>query len=183
MEGKFLLIRDDCDGDGVSSVCYEEIGTKEGLRKVMREEFASEIGEPAIEYADATVHWDEASLEDDRACMWVQGNDLSSRHISWWMVPVTGRYALVMLDVKDGGGIEVKQLGAFDSELDAIMALGREYRKELEHPTFYAGWDPEYCGHDETSAELTVETMDAAVYLNVIDTSKTELYFGFEYLG
>lgn len=182
MTNKFLLVCDDCGVDR-STVTYEMLRTKEDLKHEMLMEFSAAINEYAAVFADDIIDWDEASLEDDRAGMWVDGNSLFNRHVNWWMVTVEGRYPLVRCDVLDGGGIEVKVLGNYDTLGQARAALDNEYEREVEHPTFYAGWDNEHCSNNGLNAELTVETMDAQVNLHILDTSYAEPRESFEYLG
>lgn len=180
---KHLLICDNCGEDGHDWISIVGIGEPDELKDEIRTQFVDHINEYAIVYADAIVDWDEASLEPDRAGMWVN-DDQTNRHINWWTVPLDEhRHAIVRIHVLDGGGIEVTQVGGCDGLLDAVHALKREYEREREHPSFYAGWDDEYCWIRDGRAELTVETMDSQVNLVLIDTDERDININFEYLG
>ena len=180
-----LLICNDCNGDGVSAVTLEQFGTKYELSDRMYREFANEVGKDPYEFSDARFRWDGAVFEDDGASVWMNDASLGDRHVSWWQLGLDGtrRYVLIRIHVEDGGGLTVKCLGSYDERKAACVELRHRYELEVEHPSFYAGWDPEYCECDDGYAELTVETMDAQVSLVVLDKEYEEPMEEIEYIG
>ena len=67
---------------------------------------------------------------------------------------------------------------------EASCKIEELYNDELANPSFYAGWDPEYCVLDENHAELTVETMDSVVNIVIADTiHKAVSWVYFEHLS
>lgn len=192
----YLLVCDDCNGDGNSNVEYVMCGTIDEVRDEMRHQYEDCLKYPAECFVDGDVEWDDSEIGEDHAWMGVDTDKLGyDRHISWWLVKVGPKpdrgpmYALVKGINNDGGGITTDIRGAWSNLHDAQQVMLMEYGRELTNPSFYAGWDPEYCECGAMHALCEVETMDMTVSLDLLEVVNAcnrvvgELGTQFEYLG
>ena len=192
----YLLVCDDCYGDGESKVEYVMCGTKEDVLDEMRNEYETCSGLPAKCFDDGDVEWTYKDKGQDSAWLSVDTEEIGcDRHIGWWMVELGAKpdngplFALVKGVNNDGGGIDVNLLGTYTDFDLGQRAMLHEYGMELVKPSFYAGWDPEYCRCDATSAVCEVETMDMTVSLDLLtvvnyaNRTCEKIEVSFEYLG
>lgn len=172
----YLLVKNDCDSNGESTIVYEVFGTADEVREVMHDEYQYEL---------AHGSWDECEFDTDMAYVGVATHDFD-RHISWWRLDIGedfGDFVLVGAEVVEGCPT-VRVIGRYESANEAQTAMQAVYAYQMSHKFLdYWSWDPEYSSIDDWSAECGIETMDAGYYLNILTVSYWEQYVGFEYLG
>lgn len=186
MSDKYLLIKDDCDGDGESTLVYCMFGDYEDVYDAMRRDYGYERTFPAVHYADTgSVSWTGYGMDENAAWLYATGLGYD-RHIEWTLINMEGmkRFILMRADVADGS-MQVGVYDSYDTLECACQDMRNLYADELVKCSSYRldEWDPEYSSIDNTAAELTVETRDAALYLNLLDMEDAQPYLGFEYAG
>lgn len=168
MENMYLLVEDNCnmENDVMAHMDYVYFGTEEEVREEMERRYKADV---------TSYDWDHHDTNDHGAYLWDDVDDCGyDRHISWSMIDCGpkpeegGLYLLTKGIAHDGGGVDVLLYGAHTDERRAKRDMLTSFGLELTNPSFYAGWDPEYCELDGDHALATVETMDMVVKFDVI---------------
>lgn len=160
------------------SLAYREVTETEG-----------QAWEAIVEDVGQTIHesefpWQHLEADERAAFLWDDTDAMGyARSLVWYQLDVGDDEWVVLKAVAhDGGGIDVDAIGHADDWDTAKLMLNDAYAEELASPSFYAGWDEEYCFVRGGHAQLSVETMDSVVDLRIVNTRQTFVGRGFEYL-
>ena len=193
MENMYLLVEDSCnmDNDVMAHMDYVYFGTMEEVRDQMKSRYQHEKKHG---WDHAEIDWNDPEPQDSYASLW-DDNDSYDCHICWWVLECGpkpdhgGMYLVVKGHALEGGGIEVNLCGAYTDDRLATQRMMALFGAELAHPSFYSGWDPDYCELDGKHALATVETMDEVIQFDVITVfdwrgeAINHIYRHFEYIG
>jgi len=171
---KYIMVRNTRDFEGGSGFKYETVlDSMEDVDKYLSMCESYMIGSPFDHFSRSELSYSAWFDYSDEA-------DYDDESVEWWAEKVDDSpYVVIKTVAIDTGGIRMETVGA-DTMEDASSIIREEYQKEMRCPSFYAGWDPEYCEIDERHAELSVETRDSVVHMTIADTksrSFTDEYF------
>jgi hypothetical protein len=186
----YLLIEDVCNvnSDSNAHVDYVYFGTFEEVYNEMKRLYEETVDDG----------WDNRFFDDvecDNACVSMDASVLGyDCHIAWSTVgcgpiPNRGGMSVVVKGHAFDGDVEIELLDAFARDEMATQRMMEAFGKELAKPSFYPGWDPDYCDLDSDHALATVETMDEVVQFDIIRVVAWngeiihDIYRGFEYIG
>ena len=161
---KYIMVRNIRDAEGFSGFRYETVlDNIEDVDKYLSMCESYMVGSP----------FDHFSRRELSFCAWNDYSDeadYDDESVEWWAEKVDDSpYVVIKTIAVDGGGIRMETVGA-DTMEDASLIIREEFQKEMRCPSFYAGWDPEYCVFGELNARLSVETLDSVVHMTIADT-------------
>lgn len=160
------------------SLAYREVTKTE---KQAWEAIIADVGQTIHE---SEFPWQHLGVDERSACLWDDTDCMGcARSLVWYPLDVGDDEWVVLKAVAhDTGGIDVEAIGHTDDRDTAKLVLNNAYAEELSNPSYYAGWDEEYCFVRGGHAQLSVETMDSVVDLCIVNTRQTFVGRGFEYL-
>ena len=173
-----MIVRNDNQEDKMTTFTYLDIVDDES-------EIAESVLLDLAAYIMGGDGYDHVSGPENGTYSLWSGRHDALNCVSWWTLDLgDDPYAIIKTITLEGGGVESFVVGHAKTRGEASYKVEELYNDELANPSFYAGWDPEYCVLDEDHAELSVETMDSVVNIVIADTvHKAVSWVYFEHLS